>query len=79
VKECSGSDVYEKILVVGDLGEDYPNEAKEETKKYGINLLSMKGILKDVRKSMRGVYMDSAGRYIQILSTFLEKDHLQCP
>lgn len=63
---------YRKILVVGNLGEYEIADVKEGLK--DVELIRMKDILRQVVEKMKeekGVYMDTAGRYIQILSAFL--------
>jgi hypothetical protein len=75
VKEYFETAEYEKILVVGNLGKDNPIEVEEELRKYRVKMVLLEDILKQVVEKMKKekkVYMDSNGRYIQILSTFLK-------
>lgn len=78
VKEKFGTDEYEKILIVGELHKTDPREEVEkELRKYCVKLVDMRVVLKEVLEELENkkkkVYMDDTRRYIQILSTFLEK------
>lgn len=73
VEELFGPGEYRKVLVVGNLHKDDPEEElRKEFEKHDVELKPLGVILKEVLENMKGVYMDTAKRYVQILSEFLQ-------
>lgn len=70
VRQVFGMEQYEKMLVVGTLHVTDPkDELEKELAKYGVKLVLIKDILKDlIAQGFKHVCLDTPRRYLQIFA-----------
>jgi len=72
VKKLLGGSDYEKWYVVGRIHTRDPvGDVAREFERNGVKLVFFEDLLADLKKSLTGIHMDNARRYIELCDAFL--------